>query len=79
MGYGTVALKSQSKAYLFKLLEFNKIAIQESHQFMKSNSYLEKISTEFMFCEGNTPDFEPIAPTGDNIDNQTSLNSLRTV
>lgn len=27
MGYGTVALKSKSKGYLFKLLEFNKIAI----------------------------------------------------
>lgn len=27
MGYGTVALKSKTKGYLFKLLEFNKIAI----------------------------------------------------
>jgi len=27
MGYGTIVLKSRSKSYLFKLLEFNKIEI----------------------------------------------------
>jgi hypothetical protein len=31
MGYGTVALKSKTKGYLFKLLDFNKVAIQEAH------------------------------------------------
>ena len=30
MGYGTIVLKSRSKSYLFKLLEFNKLEIQES-------------------------------------------------
>jgi hypothetical protein len=54
MGYGTVALKSKTKGYLFKLLEFNKIAIQETHQFMRSNSELEHLCTKFMFCEGST-------------------------
>lgn len=54
MGYGTVALKSKTKGYLFKLLDFNKVAIQEAHQFMRSNSLLENLCTKFMFCEGST-------------------------
>lgn len=83
MGYGTVALKSKSKGYLFKLLEFNKIAIQEGHQFMKSNSILEKLVTQFMFCEGNGSDFngDLSAPKAQSVteDKAVSLSNLNTV
>lgn len=48
MGFGTIVLKSRSKSYLFKLVEFNKTAIEESHMFLKSNSELELLMTKLM-------------------------------
>jgi hypothetical protein len=46
--FGDIVLKSQPKAYLFKLVEFNKIEIIENHQFLAQNSELEYLLTKFM-------------------------------
>ena len=84
MGYGTFALKSKSKTYLCKLLEFNKAAIADNHQFLKSNSPLEKLVTEFMFTEANTSDggsdgLALKAQSDENIEKIANLNTLKTV
>jgi hypothetical protein len=79
MGYGTVALRSKSKRYLFKLLEYNKVAIHEGHLFMQSNSNLEKIATKFMFCEGSAEDTNLHDVIRDSSLNTSLRNDLKNV
>lgn len=46
--FGDIVVKSQPKAYLFKLLEFNKIEIEENNRFLAQNTELEYLFTKFM-------------------------------
>lgn len=46
--FGEIAVKSKPKAYLFKLLEFNKLEINENDGFLAQNTELENLLVKFM-------------------------------
>ena len=64
MGFGTVVLKSKSKSYLFKLVEWNKVEIGETN-FLQQETELEQMLTKFMChaygdLEGDTTNIEKL-------------------
>lgn len=46
--FGDIALKSKPKAYLFKLLEFNKLELSDNDSFLAQNTELESLLVKFM-------------------------------
>mgnify|MGYP001195327315 CR=1 FL=1 len=46
--FGDIALKSKPKAYLFKLLEFNKQELNDNDTFLAQNTEFESLLLKFM-------------------------------
>jgi len=54
--FGQVAEQSKPKAYMFRLLEFNKIELVDSYSFLSQNSEMEYKLVQFLTHEPEQED-----------------------